>query len=144
MKVIFFFFSFLLSIQVNAQNIASINEIHILEYSNKGFRVGHILKHFKFLEQTKPVILKMDRNEVDSLYGIISRAQIKRIVEGKTGSNQLFSKITTSQYEVLLVTISDFCISDYSNNRNYWIKDVESRAYIKRLIEKYSVTPRSR
>jgi len=120
------------SFYVKSQNkMNEIKEIWIYDYfEERGFTTGGAYSHFEDMKETNTSKFKLEKEDMDSLICILSKAKVKKLFPGKTGTFILFAEFVYIDNSVSKVTIQTNSLRNYTLNKDYWIKDFEHQKWI--------------
>jgi len=115
----------------------AIKEVWIYYYFDvKGYTTASASGQLKRLSESAVSKLKMEQSDVDSLSYFISKSQIKKIMPRKTGQNILFAEIITEDDKKLKIIICHSLITDFTNEKDYFIKDKEYQKWLIKFKER--------
>lgn len=107
---------------------------------DRGFTTAGASSEFKELKKINVNLIEVKIQDIERIESIIAKAKCKRHTQSKLGIGMLFCIALIGNEDVDILLGSNLIV-DFSNYKNYWIKDKKDQSWITNFIERVKEEP---
>lgn len=104
-------------------------------FLDRGFTTAGASTEFGELKQNNTRLIEVNFQDIDSIASIMAKTKCKKHTQTKLGIEMLFCSASIENQDVNLLVGTNLIV-DFSNYKNYWIKDERDQDWIANFIQR--------